>query len=154
MGVLLLLLLSASAAAASDGTRQTPASAEQPLNLSAFKGQVVYLDFWASWCVPCRESFPWMNHIQQEFGRDGLVVIAVDVDHAPADGEQFIRELSPQFRIVFDPEGMLPEKFGVQVMPTTFLIDRNGRVRLQHEGFQLKDRDSLARQIRSLLAAH
>ncbi|MGH8218869.1 MAG: TlpA disulfide reductase family protein [Steroidobacteraceae bacterium] len=129
-------------------------STKQLLDLAAFRGKVVYLDFWASWCAPCRESFPWMDDIRREFGRDGLVVIAVDVDHQRADGERFIRALSPQFRIVFDPEGVLPEKFGVQVMPTTFLIDRNGRIRVQHQGFSLKDRDSLTRQIRSLLAAH
>jgi peroxiredoxin len=95
-----------------------------------------------------------MNGIQQQFGRDGLVVIAVDVDRERADGERFIHELSPQFRIVFDPKGVLPERFGVQGMPTSFLIDRQGRIKVEHQGFRLQDRDALAQQIRLLLAAH
>jgi cytochrome c biogenesis protein CcmG/thiol:disulfide interchange protein DsbE len=125
---------------------------EPPLDLKALSGHVVYLDFWASWCVPCRESFPWMNAIQHEFGRDGLIIVAVNVDHARSDAEQFLRHHSPDFRIVFDPEGILAERFGVRGMPTSFLIDRDGRVHSEHEGFRVRDRGALEQQIRSLLA--
>jgi thiol-disulfide isomerase/thioredoxin len=129
-------------------------SAGDGLDLTAFKGQVVYLDFWASWCAPCRTSFPWMNRLQGELGSDGLVVIAVNVDRERADADRFLREHPAQFRIVYDPDGLLPEKFGVQGMPTSFLIDRNGRVQSRHEGFLLRDRDALRQQIRALLLAH
>ena len=131
-----------------------PATSDQLLGLTALKGHVIYLDFWASWCAPCRASFPWMNRMQQELGRDGLVVIAVNVDRERADADQFMRELAPQFRVVFDPDGVLPEKFGVRGMPTSFLIDRNGRIQARHEGFRLADRDALAQQIRTLVHAH
>jgi cytochrome c biogenesis protein CcmG/thiol:disulfide interchange protein DsbE len=145
MWLLLLVLASRSALAASGG---------QLLDLAAFKGQVVYVDFWASWCAPCRESFPWMNRMQAEFGRDGLVIIAVNVDHDRVDAERFLREHAAQFRIVFDPDGILPEQFGVRGMPTSFLIDREGRVQSRHAGFRLTDRDTLAQQIRLLVHAH
>jgi len=124
------------------------------LDLTAFKGQVVYLDFWASWCAPCRESFPWMNRLQSELAHDGLVVIAVNVDRERADAERFLRKHPTPFRIVYDPDGLLPEKFGVRGMPTSFLIDRNGRVQSRHEGFLLRDRDALRQQVRALVLAH
>jgi cytochrome c biogenesis protein CcmG, thiol:disulfide interchange protein DsbE len=134
--------------------RSGAASAGDLLDLAAFKGQVVYVDFWASWCAPCRQSFPWMDRMQSELGRDGLVVIAVNVDRKHADAERFLREHPAHFRVLFDPDGLLPEEFGVRGMPTSFLIDRNGRVQLRHEGFRLSDRDALAQQIRTLLLAH
>jgi cytochrome c biogenesis protein CcmG, thiol:disulfide interchange protein DsbE len=130
------------------------ANADDLLDLAQFKGRVVYLDFWASWCAPCRDSFPWMNRVQGEFTRDGLVVIAVNVDHEHADAERFLRGHTAQFRIVYDPDGLLPEKFGVHGMPTSFLIDRNGHVQSRHEGFLLRERDALEQQIRALLIAH
>jgi cytochrome c biogenesis protein CcmG, thiol:disulfide interchange protein DsbE len=94
-----------------------------------------------------------MNRIQQELRKDGLVVIAVNVDRQRADAVRFIRKHEPQFRIVFDPDGLLPEKFGVRGMPTSFLIDRNGRIQSRHQGFRLVDRDALTQQVRSLVAA-
>lgn len=130
-----------------------PAFADTVLDLAAFHGQVVYVDFWASWCAPCLESFPWMNHIQEEFGREGLVVIAVNVDHERADAERFLKQHAAHFHIIFDPQGLAPEKFGVQRMPTSILIDRDGEVRLRHEGFRLMDRESLEQQIRALIRA-
>jgi cytochrome c biogenesis protein CcmG/thiol:disulfide interchange protein DsbE len=130
------------------------ASGDPLLDLAAYKGQVVYVDFWASWCAPCRESFPWMNRMQAQFGPDGLVIIAVNVDHERVDAERFLREHPAQFRIVFDPDGKLPEEFGVRGMPTSFLIGRDGRVQSRHAGFRLTDRDPLTQQIRVLLHAH
>lgn len=135
----------------------TPAAvattAEDLLDLSALKGRVVYLDFWASWCVPCRHSFPWMARMQGEFGANGFVVIAVNVDRARADAERFLQEHPAHFRVVYDPDGVLAEKFGVQGMPTSFLIERSGRIAAKHEGFRLKERDALAQEIRSLVVA-
>jgi cytochrome c biogenesis protein CcmG, thiol:disulfide interchange protein DsbE len=143
--VALLLLVSGSPSALAGGGL---------LNLAQFKGQVVYLDFWASWCAPCRESFPWMNRLQSELGHDGLVVIAVNVDRERADADRFLREHPVHFRIVYDPDGLLPERFGVRGMPTSFLIARDGQVQSRHEGFLLRDRDALTQQVRALVFAH
>jgi len=133
----------------------TPVMAdEHTLDLDSFKGKVVYLDFWASWCGPCWESFPWMNHLHNELASNGLVIIAVNVDRDHAAAEQFLRTHPAQFRIVYDPEGKLPEKFGVRGMPTSFLIDRNGHIQFQHQGFFLKDRAALAQRVRAAVLAH
>jgi len=132
----------------------TGASADALLDLAAFRGQVVYVDFWASWSAPCRHSFPWMSRLQGELGPDGFIVIGVNLDHVHADAEQFLEDHIPRFGIVFDPNGLLAEKFGVKGIPTSFLIDRRGHIRWKHQGFQLRDRDILARQIRSLVLAH
>ncbi len=126
---------------------------DDPLGLAALKGKVVYVDFWASWCEPCRQSFPWMNDMQREFAKDGLVVIAVNVDHERDDAEQFLRKYAPEFKISYDPEGAVAERFHVRGMPTSFLVDRTGKVTASHAGFRPKDRAPLEQQIRSLLAA-
>jgi cytochrome c biogenesis protein CcmG, thiol:disulfide interchange protein DsbE len=128
------------------------ASAADPLDLAALRGKVVYVDFWASWCEPCRQSFPWMNDMQREFAKDGLVVIAVNLDHERADAEQFLRKYTPDFRISYDPDGAVAERFHVKGMPTSFLVDRAGKIQLQHAGFRSKDRAVLEQQIRGLLA--
>jgi len=130
------------------------AGADDLLDLTAFTGQVVYVHFWASSSAPCRRSFPWMSRIQGELGPDGLIVIAVNVDHAYADAERFLEAHIPRFGIVFDPHGRLAAKFGVRDIPTSFLIDRGGHIQWKHEGFRLADRDTLERQIRSSVLAH
>jgi cytochrome c biogenesis protein CcmG/thiol:disulfide interchange protein DsbE len=129
-------------------------NADALLDLGAFRGKVVYLDFWASWCAPCRESFPWMNRLEEQFAREGLVVIAVNVDRDRAEAERFLRAHPADFRIVFDPDGLLPDKFGVRGMPTSVLIDRQGEVRLRHEGFFVRESDQLKLQVQKLLLAH
>jgi thiol-disulfide isomerase/thioredoxin len=125
-----------------------------PLGLEALKGKVVYVDFWASWCEPCRQSFPWMNEMQREFAKDGLVIIAVNVDHERTDAEQFLRRFAPEFAIRYDPDGVAAERFHVKGMPASFLVDRAGNIATQHAGFRPKDRIPLEQQIRSLLAGH
>jgi cytochrome c biogenesis protein CcmG/thiol:disulfide interchange protein DsbE len=105
------------------------------LDLSAYRGKVVYLDFWASWCAPCRLSFPWMNEIQEARGRDGLVIVAVNVDHDRAAAQEFLEATSPEFRIVYDPDGTIASQFNFKDMPTSLLIGRDGKVRYTHAGF-------------------
>lgn len=130
------------------------AAADAPLDLAALRGKVVYVDFWASWCVPCRDSFPWLDGLQREFGPDGLVVVGVNVDHERADAERFLARYAPSFRIGYDPEGALAQRFQVRGMPSSYLIDREGHVRATHAGFRDKDRDARRDEIRRLLAAH
>ena len=115
------------------------------LDLSAYKGKVVYLDFWASWCKPCRESFPWMNAIQDNYGSRGLVVIAVNVDHERDLAQDFLEQNPAGFKVVYDPDGALAEKFHVADMPTSILIGRDGKVDFVHAGFHPdRERDYLA----------
>jgi cytochrome c biogenesis protein CcmG, thiol:disulfide interchange protein DsbE len=145
LGATLLLALLPGASAAIAG--------EELLDLGSLKGRVVYVDFWASWCAPCRQSFPWMNRLQQELGPQGLVIVGVNVDRERGAAERFLKAHAARFHIVFDPDGVWPERFGVRGMPTSYLIDRDGRIRSRHEGFRVADRDARAQEIRALVRA-
>ena len=125
--------------------------AAEVVDFAALKGKVVYLDFWASWCVPCRQSFPWMTELERKLEKDGFVVVAVNLDQERADAERFLSEFHPAFRVAFDPKGSLAEHYHVSGMPTSVLIGRDGRTLTVHQGFRSKDRDALELQIRSAL---
>jgi len=124
------------------------------LDLEQFKGKVVLLDFWASWCAPCKASFPWMQHLQQQYPRTDFVVIAVNVDHDRRLAEQFLQAERADFSVVFDPQGRIAERFDVHSMPASFYIDRSGRVRFTHAGFRNAERDGAEREISRLVAEH
>lgn len=123
----------------------------QLVSVAPHKGQVVYLDFWASWCTPCKASFPFMNELHQQHGDRGLVVLAVNVDEQRSAAERFLQQTPAQFRIAYDPKGATPEQYGVKAMPTAVLIDRKGAVRYVHAGFRERDKDALRAQVQSLL---
>lgn len=110
----------------------------------------VYLDFWASWCGPCRHSFPFMSQLQQQLKQQGLVVIAVNVDSDKAKAEQFLRDNPADFSVVYDPDGAIAERYHVPVMPTSYLI-HDGKIIGRHVGFRAGDSQSLRQQIVSLL---
>jgi thiol-disulfide isomerase/thioredoxin len=129
-----------------------PASARTPLDLRDLRGQVVYLDFWASWCGPCRQSFPWMKSLESIYRKRGLTVVAVDLDHDHDDAQRFLRTFRPNFKVIFDPRGALAQRFDVSGMPSSFLIDRQGKVRFTHVGFRLNERAEYEREVRALLS--
>lgn len=110
-------------------------AAEPAFDLAQYRGKVVYLDFWASWCKPCRHSFPWMNDMQQKYGADGLVIVAVNVDEQHADAEEFLKETPAGFTVIYDPAGKLAEQYGIYGMPSSFVIGRDGQVLQKHQGF-------------------
>ena len=122
------------------------------LELASLRGQVVYVDFWASWCGPCRHSFPWLQQMQRSYGADGFTVVTINVDHERADAERFLKAFGPTLDVRYDPEGSLAQQYGVQGMPTSFLIDRQGRQRFLHKGFVGSDVPTYEQQIRTLLA--
>lgn len=124
-----------------------------PVSLAALRGRVVYLDFWASWCPPCRQSFPWMDEQLARHGAAGLVVVAVNLDRQRAAAEQFLRAVPSRATIAFDPAGDTPRRFGARAMPSSFVIGRDGRVRLQHDGFREEDRVPLEAAIAQALRA-
>jgi thiol-disulfide isomerase/thioredoxin len=119
--------------------------------LDSLRGKVVLLDFWASWCSPCLKSFPWMNEVQKKLGADGFVIVAVNVDQDRALADAFMKKVPAQFRVEYDPKGALARQFDVQAMPTSFLIDRNGQIRVRHAGFKEKQRDEREDEIVKLL---
>jgi thiol-disulfide isomerase/thioredoxin len=130
----------------------TAAGADGGVDLNGFRGRVVYLDFWASWCAPCRQSFPWMQQMQDAYRERGLAVIAVDVDRKRQDAERFLASFHPTFAVEFDPKGELAQKYGVRGMPTGLVIDRRGVVRFTHIGFRPVDRAMYERQLQQVLS--
>lgn len=121
------------------------------LNLDQYKGKVVYVDFWASWCGPCRESFPWMKKMQQQYGKDGLVIIAVNVDQDKKLADKFLSEFKPEFSVLFDKDGKLAEDFKVSSMPSSYVLDRDGKPRFKHKGFHLDKQSQYETELNSLL---
>jgi cytochrome c biogenesis protein CcmG/thiol:disulfide interchange protein DsbE len=121
------------------------------LDLKAYQGKVVYLDFWASWCGPCRKSFPFLDGLQRKYGKDGLVVIAVNVDTERALATEFLREVPVGFKVVYDPKGALASQWQLLGMPSSFVIGRDGQVRGKHTGFRSADQAVLESAIVNLL---
>ena len=128
------------------------ARATAPLDLEPLRGQVVYLDFWASWCVPCRQTFPFMQSMQLAHGAEGLHVIAVGVDSERADADLFLGHFAHPFEVRFDPAGALASAYRLAGMPASVLIDRRGAVRYSHVGFRAGDAAVIEAQMRELLA--
>jgi thiol-disulfide isomerase/thioredoxin len=112
-----------------------------PAALEPVQGQVIWVDFWASWCAPCRRSFPWMNAMQRKYADQGLQIIAVNVDKERKLADEFLEETPAEFELRFDPTGALASEFGVQAMPSSFLLDASGNVIERHFGFRLADTD-------------
>jgi cytochrome c biogenesis protein CcmG/thiol:disulfide interchange protein DsbE len=123
-----------------------------PLDLANLGGRVVYLDFWASWCGPCRQSFPWMEILKSTYGAQGLEIITVNLDRDRADADKFLKQLHPTFDVRFDPKGELAELYKIQGMPSSVLIDRHGVTRFTHVGFRPVDGPLYEAQVRQLLA--
>ena len=121
------------------------------VNLAALKGKVVYVDFWASWCGPCKQSFPFMNALQGKYGAQGFEVVAVNLDAKRADADKFLTEVPAQFTIAFDAKGDSARRFDVKGMPSSYLIGRDGKVVAAHKGFKEEDRQELDSRITQAL---
>ncbi len=131
IGVLCLFVAGIAAGEAPDGE----------LQLEQYRGKVVVVDFWASWCVPCRRSFPWMNDMQAKYGDQGLVIIGVNVDRERAAADEFLAEVPADFRIHYDNDGTMAKAFGVEAMPSSYVIGRDGERVARHLGFKVKKQD-------------
>jgi cytochrome c biogenesis protein CcmG, thiol:disulfide interchange protein DsbE len=129
-----------------------PVHAASALDLTSLRGRVVYLDFWASWCGPCRQSFPWMETMKSTYEAQGLEIVAVNLDRDRADADKFLKQFHPTFDVRFDPKGKFAELYKVQGMPSSVLIDRHGVTRFAHVGFRPVDGAIYEAQLRELLA--
>jgi thiol-disulfide isomerase/thioredoxin len=151
-------LFAASAALALDEGDRAPdfqarsVSGDAQVVLHQLRGKVVLLDFWASWCAPCNAAMPQLEKLSKEFPADQFVVVGVNVDKKLDDARRALAKRSVSYPNASDPTGTLPKRFGLQTMPTTYLIDQNGVVRYVHRGYRNGDADELREQIEKLLA--
>ncbi len=123
------------------------------IRLSHYEGKVVYLDFWATWCVPCRKSFPWMNDLLKKYQSQGLEIIAVSLDEKQKMVENFLKRYPANFTIALDPTGKSADLYKVRGMPSSYIIDRNGNIVETHMGFRTKDKARLEGLIETALAS-
>lgn len=105
------------------------------LDLSQYRGKVVYVDFWASWCGPCKLSFPFMKSLASRYPSNDLVVVTVNLDRTRDRADAFLRQVGGGLPVVYDEKGELARKYKVSDMPTSLLIDRSGVIRFTHRGF-------------------
>ncbi|MFZ5893769.1 MAG: TlpA family protein disulfide reductase [Myxococcota bacterium] len=120
------------------------------VQLSAHAGKVVVVDFWATWCEPCRQSFPAYQALVQEFGGK-LVVIGVSVDESPESIAAFVKETGAKFAVGWDEGQAAAQSYQPPKMPTSFIVDKSGIVRFVHAGYSQGDENELRREIQSLL---
>lgn len=157
LGLALIMMMLSSATAASSGNFTTP-GLELPglqdgalVSVEDFRGKVVYLDFWASWCGPCRISMPLYEAMYQEIGNDEFEIVAVNLDEEPQDAVDFITRNPVSYPVLSDPAGVTAEAWELKAMPTSFLLDPAGQVVKVYAGFERSHIDEIRRDIDSLL---
>lgn len=152
--VALVLFVSLSISAMAASKQQAPdfrlSGVKSEVKLSSYRGKPVYVDFWASWCGPCRKSFPWMNGMQEKYGNK-IKIIAVNLDQDRAEADKFLAQNPPKFTIAFDPEGKTAEAYKVKAMPSSYLIDSAGRIVSGHAGFRGQDKEELEKLIEQMI---
>jgi peroxiredoxin len=153
----ILLWVAATALAVEPGTPAPdfalrPFDATSPVRLSDYRGKVVLVDFWASWCAPCRQSLPLYEQLRAGFAAEDFAILAVNLDEDAADARAFLAQHPVKYITLQNPQGDIARAFGLKGMPSSYLIDRDGVVRERHVGFEPADIDTLKREIAALIA--
>lgn len=115
-------------------------------------GKLVYVDFWASWCGPCRLSFPWLKALHEQYAAKGLVIVAINLDKTRGEADRFLSSFSTPFVVAFDPSGKTADEFHVEGMPSSFLLSPSGAILSSHLGFDLKEAARIETAIKEALA--
>jgi len=122
------------------------------LDLKQYQGKVVYLDFWATWCPPCKQSMPFLNALRNELKGQGFEIVAISVDENPDEARQFLQKYPVDYVTAMDPTGQCPKQYDVMAMPSAYILDRQGKVRYIHLGFRERDEKEIREYILNLLA--
>lgn len=115
------------------------------------KGKVLYVDFWASWCKPCRKSFPFMNQLHNDYQDKDFAVVAINMDEFPEDARTFLSQLPAEFGVFTDPSNSLAEQLEVPGLPVAYIVDKNGDIAARHIGFNERKKQKKIKQINYLL---
>lgn len=158
LNALLLTFISLTAAAAETG-QAMPACAlssladNKAMDLSQLKGKVTYVDFWASWCVPCAKSFPFMNEMHQQLKDQGLQIVAVNLDENLDDAKAFLAKYPAEFTVLADAstDKKCAKDYAVKAMPSSYIIDKNGTVHHVHLGFKAGEAQEIRQLVEKLL---
>jgi len=121
------------------------------IKLSEHRGSVVMVNFWASWCGPCRQEMPILEQLYKRYQDLGFVILGVNTDENPANSRILLKDISVTFPVLFDSKNNIVKKYDVQAMPTTYLIDRNGNLRYVHKGYKPGYEVKYAQQIKALI---
>ena len=121
------------------------------IKLSELRGQVVMLNFWASWCGPCRKEMPLLEKIHKKYKRLGFTLLGINVEENSSAAKKYLRDVKVSFPILFDRTNKTSKLYNVNAMPTTILIDRNGNKRFLHKGYKPGYENDYKKQIKKLL---
>jgi thiol-disulfide isomerase/thioredoxin len=130
---------------------QLDSLAGKPVNLADYKGQVVLLNFWASWCGPCRKEMPILEQLHKQYRSKGFSLVGVNVEPNSADALTMLKSVPVSFPILFDRDSTVSKLYQVQGMPNTVIVDRQGRVRYVHRGYKPGEENEYLDQIRNLI---
>ena len=152
ISLLILLLLSQAAIADLPKAPEFRLPTENgEILLANFQGKLVYVDFWASWCRPCKNSFPWMIEMKKKYKHLPFEVIAINLDKDRNLANQFIASQAINFPVAFDPQAKVAKQYGVEGMPSSYLVDPQGRLRIRYTGFWNKSKNEKEQTINRLL---
>jgi thiol-disulfide isomerase/thioredoxin len=129
-----------------------PDLAGKKVDLDQLKGKVVLVDFWASWCSPCKQEIPVLESLHKKYVERGLVIVGINIDNNPKKMNNFLKGTPVSFRIVHDPKTKIAQRYEPSTMPSSYFIGRGGNLRYVHEGFRKKDGGEIEERIKALLA--
>lgn len=125
---------------------------EQEVN--QLKGKIVLIDFWASWCIPCKDSFPWLNEIQASYKNQGFTVLSVNLDANKKNATEFLQQYPANFPVFYDAKGKVAQAFKLKGMPSSILLNRDGSIVSRHVGFNEQKKHQYQQEIAQLLLAN
>ncbi len=156
LGLVVILFATATAHALAPGDTPPPISLPdqegKSVDLSKLEGKVVLIDFWASWCGPCKQEMPVLEALHKKYARKGLVIVGVNIDNSDKKMNNFLKGTPVTFRQVRDKKLQIASRYEPSTMPSSYFIGRDGKIRHVHEGFRKKDAGKLEARVKALLA--